>query len=153
MADQAQRLDVVGGVAQRDFDAEEVQYVRQHPQREVAKTEAGGAQISVLFRKNMVLGVEAAELLRQRESILGEDIRRALELRRFHGVRQRKQLKRELALLGGVNDGQRERELLLLRFPQNRLNAHGGVLQIWSGLSLEFREAMEIENVVRRAVV
>src|SRR5215469_14100688 len=51
----------------RHLDTEEVEHLYKHTQRQLAQTEACGAQTCIRFRQNMVRRIKAAEYRRDRE--------------------------------------------------------------------------------------
>src|SRR6266567_602824 len=63
-----------------NFDPEKTEGAFDLSQRESAKPEPGRPQSFIAFRQNVVLGVKTAEILRQPEDVVADEIRRALGL-------------------------------------------------------------------------
>ena len=101
----------------------------------------------VLFAQDVELVVVAAEGLRQAEGVVRDLVGAALLVGRGD-VGQRR-----APAAGRVRQvGRQDLAGLLalcLGLAQDRLDAHGGILQVGAGLALEAREAVEVEDVVR----
>ena len=97
--------------------------------------------------------VEAGEALRQREGVLGDEVRRALVVGLGQGVVEgvERQGKVPLGRLGDVDRARRAPSVRGLA--QQRFDPHRLVEQVGTGLALEARETVEVEDVGRAAEV
>src|ERR1700760_2378099 len=83
----------------RNLDTQKVENLHKDSQREAAQSEPSRLQSRVSLGKDVERSVEPAELLRQFERILTQDIWRPLGLGSRHRVRQAEDLKNERPLL------------------------------------------------------
>ena len=113
-----------------------------------------GPQARVRFGQDVMLAIEAAEILRQRR----RHIRTACWARACPPPpaitsASDRSCRISVRSSGEWMAGAPTRKPSLSRLAQDRLDAHRRILQIGPGLALELREALQVEDVVGGAVV
>jgi hypothetical protein len=115
--------------------------------------EAGGPEVWVLFAEHVMGSPEAANGLGKLEGEGAQDVWRSLGDGLMDRRRQTVEREHQVSLCGVFDPRGAEAEILLCRFAHQRFVAYGRVLQIRSRLAFEFREARQVEDVVRQALV
>ena len=97
--------------------------------------------------------VKAAEFLRQLERVIAQDVGRTLGFRRDHDIGLGQKLQRQSAFFGRMDGGGADGIAFCLCLAQYALYTDGCILQIRAGLAFEFRETLQIEDVIGGAVI
>ena len=82
----------------------QVQDLRQRGQGHFAQADSRGAEFRIGFRQDVMLGIEAAEFLREFEGVFAQNVRRAVGFGGLHLVGQRQKLEHQCAFFRRAHD-------------------------------------------------